>query len=256
KTDVEVKAGNVTNAGEITASEGNANITADTKVDNTGTISAKTNTNITAPTANLGGTVEAKDGAVVVDASEKATVSGNVTGKTGVTTKGKELEVTPTGNITSSNGDIAIENTDKVDVKKGGKISTLDGTGNIKVGETKELVNAGDIVSKNDVEVVANKVDNSGKITATDGKVGVVAKELNNKEGGEIKAKGEVSLSADDITNAGNVTSTDGEIKVAANNNFTNTDTGNLKAKENVTVDAVNATVSGNVSGKNVDLNA
>ncbi|MGX3014295.1 two-partner secretion domain-containing protein, partial [Ursidibacter sp. B-7004-1] len=133
KTDVEVKAGNVTNAGEITASEGNANITADTKVDNTGNITAKNNANVTAPTANLGGNVTAQDGAVVVDASEKATVSGNVTGNTGVTTKGNNLEVAQGGKIKAETGDITVNNTGDVTVKNGGEITTKDNGGKIKV---------------------------------------------------------------------------------------------------------------------------
>ncbi|MGY4679946.1 beta strand repeat-containing protein, partial [Ursidibacter arcticus] len=217
KTDVEVKAGNVSNAGEITASEGNANITADTKVDNTGNITAKNNANVTAPTANLGGNVTAQDGAVTVDASEKATVSGNVTGKTGVTTTGNNLEVGANGNITSKTGDINVNNTGDVTVKENGKISTLEGTGKISVDKPANLnVEAGGkIVSKTDVEVKAGNVTNAGEITASEGNANITA-ETKVDNTGNITAKNDVSLQAPDITNSGNVTSNDGKIKVDA----------------------------------------
>ncbi|KAE9535147.1 hypothetical protein A1D25_00140 [Ursidibacter arcticus] len=190
KTDVEVKAGNVTNAGEITASEGNANITADTKLDNSGNITAKNNANVTAPTANLGGNVTAQEGAVVVDAAEKATVSGNVSGKTGVTTKGKDLEVAANGNITSATGDINVNNQGDVTVKENGKISTLDGTGKINVEKPANLTveAGGQIVSKTDVEVKAGNVTNAGEITASEGNANITADtKLDNS--GNITAK-------------------------------------------------------------------
>ncbi|MGY4675936.1 two-partner secretion domain-containing protein, partial [Ursidibacter arcticus] len=217
KTDVEVKAGNVTNAGEITATEGNANITADTKLDNSGNITAKTNVNVTAPTANLGGNVTAQEGAVVVDAAEKATVSGNVTGNTGVTTTGKNLEVAAGGNITSATGDINVNNTGDVTVKENGKISTLDGTGKINVDKPANLnVEAGGkIVSKTDVEVKAGNVTNAGEITASTGNANITA-DIKVDNSGNITAKNDVSLQAPDITNSGNVTSNDGKIKVDA----------------------------------------
>ncbi|MGX2987631.1 two-partner secretion domain-containing protein, partial [Ursidibacter sp. B-7004-1] len=89
KSDVTVDVkGNVNNSGEITSSTAKVAITTAKTLTNTGNIIAKTDAAITAKNANLGGNVTAQDGAVTVEAKEKATVTGNVTGNTGVTTTG------------------------------------------------------------------------------------------------------------------------------------------------------------------------
>ena len=267
---LKMKAGTtLTNGGDLTATDGSIELTAQKELLNQGAVQAGTTVTMTSVASSItnNGDVEAKDGNVAMDAKTDLQNKGAVTGSQSVELTSDTGSITNQADVEAKGGDVTM------DAK-----TDLHNQGVVKANQDAELTSGGSMANEQAVTAGRNlkmkagtTLTNGGDLTATNGSIELTAQKglrqngnatagssitLDNQQDGNLVVTGDVqSGTAATIKNQNGDVTIDGQVEAKTGDATVKTGSGDVlvKGKLEAGSDAILQSDNGSVTmGGNV----